>query len=123
MSEESDMTKSNPNLVRLIEALKRASRESGAPIWRDIADGLERPSSRWAEVNIGELERVAEAGETVAIPGKLLGGGNITKAVTVASYRCSREAKRKLEGVGGRAISLLDLLGANPSGSEVRLMR
>ena len=123
MSEESDMTKSNPNLVRLIEALRKASHENAAPIWRDIADGLEKPSSRWAEVNLGELERLVEEGETVVIPGKLLGGGNITKAVTVASYRCSGEAKRKLEGAGGRAITLLDLIGSNPTGAEVRLMR
>src|SRR5207237_794903 len=39
--------KSNPVLVDLIGQLRNAGRTNEAPLWRDIADRLERPSRNW----------------------------------------------------------------------------
>ncbi|NMB86161.1 MAG: 50S ribosomal protein L18e, partial [Methanothrix sp.] len=40
--------KTNPRIVRLISTLKAASRESGSPLWRDIAHRLEKPRRNYA---------------------------------------------------------------------------
>lgn len=117
------MQKTDPNLVQLIAHLKKASHEHDAPIWRDIARRLEKSSSRWAEVNLGEIERNAREGSVIAIPGKLLGAGAISKAVTVASVRWSASAKRGIEGAGGKVINLQALIAMNPKGTGVVLMR
>ncbi|MEW5937779.1 MAG: 50S ribosomal protein L18e [Candidatus Thermoplasmatota archaeon] len=117
------MPKMDANLVQLIAHLKKASHEHDAPIWRDIARRLEKPSSRWAEVNIGEIERNARDGDVIAIPGKLLGAGAIRKAVTVAPVRWSAPAKLRIESAGGKVIPLQELIAMNPKGARVLLMR
>ncbi len=116
-------TKTNPNLTRLIGELQSASRAEDAQIWRDIAARLEKPLSLWAEVNLGEIARFAKPKETIIVPGKLLGGGDIDKALVVASFKCSASARRKLEAAGGRAITISQLLKENPKGSGVVVMR
>jgi large subunit ribosomal protein L18e len=126
MSEESEMgsktRKMNPGLVGLIHRLKEASRTHEAPVWRDIALRLEGPSSRWAEVNISKLDRYTRDGDTVVIPGKLLGAGEIAKKVTVAAFKASGQARTKIAKAGGRSLTIEELVASNPSGSKVRLM-
>jgi large subunit ribosomal protein L18e len=126
MSEESAMgkknSKTNPNLVRLIQHLKDAGRLNEAPVWRDIALRLEGPAGNWAEVNIGKLNRYANENDVVVIPGKLLGSGEIAKKVTVAAYRFSGQAKEKISNAGGQNLTLEELVEKNPKGSKVKLM-
>jgi large subunit ribosomal protein L18e len=115
-------TKTNPNLVGLIQRLKAASRVNGAPVWRDIALRLEGPMSHWAEVNVGKLSRYAKENEVVVIPGKLLGAGEIAKKVTVAAFRFSGQAKEKVQKAGGQNMSIEELVAKYPEGSNVRIM-
>jgi len=114
--------KTNPNLVGLIDKLKEAGRINKAPVWRDIALRLEGPASNWAEVNISRLDRYASENETVVIPGKLLGSGEIDKKLMVAAYRFSGQAKEKIANAGGQNLSIEELLAKNPTGSKVRIM-
>ncbi|NOY11402.1 MAG: 50S ribosomal protein L18e [Archaeoglobi archaeon] len=114
--------KSNPNLVRLIDDLLKTSAEKEAKVWKDIAERLAKPLRNYAEVNVGKLERYAREDEMVIIPGKVLGGGEISKALTVAAWRFSESARRKIEAAGGRCISLHEALKENPEGKKVRIM-
>lgn len=125
MSGESDMkknSKTDPNLLLLIQELKRESREGDVAIWRDIARRLEKPGRNWAEVNISRLERYANDGDTIVVPGKVLGAGSLSKKLTVAAYRFSDSAKEMIENAGGRNITIEELVEENPSGTGVRIM-
>jgi len=114
--------KSNPNLVKLIDELLKASAMNDAPIWKDIAERLAKPKRLYAEVNVSKIQRYANEGETIVVPGKVLGGGKITKAVTVAALSFSETAKKKITEAGGKCITIRDLIEMNPSGSGVRIM-
>ncbi len=114
--------KTNPNTTDLILALKKVSRENDAAIWRDIARRLEKPSSRWSEVNLSEIERHAKDKDTIIIAGKLLGSGDITKVVNVAAFSASGSAKKKLADAGGKFMQIEELAASNPKGSGVRIM-
>ena len=114
--------KSNPNLVRLIDELLKASAMNDAPIWKDIAERLAKPKRLYAEVNVAKIQRFANEGETIVVPGKVLGGGRISKAVTVAALSFSETAKRKITEAGGKCITIKELVEINPSGSGVRIM-
>ena len=114
--------KTNPNLVELIHELKKNARENEAPIWRDVARRLEAPSRNWAQVNVSRIARYAADNETIVIAGKLLGAGEIDKKVTIAAYRSSESARKKIESAGGRLISLAELVKENPKGSNIRIM-
>lgn len=114
--------KTNPRLHRVVRELRDISRESGAAVWRDVADRLERSRRNWSEVNLSRLSRYADKGEQVVVPGVLLGTGEISIPMTVAAFRASGTARRKIEAAGGKALSLLELAVQNPKGSGVRIM-
>ncbi len=116
------LKKSNPGLVALIEDLKKAARENDAPIWRDLAKRLSRPRANWAEVNVSRVERYTSKGDTVVVPGKLLGTGELSKSVKVAAFQASMTAQAKVESAGGTFLGLRQLLDENPTGSGVKIM-
>jgi len=114
--------KDNPHLVKLIGDLKAMSREHKAPIWRAVALKLERPDRNWSEVNVSRLARFAKEGEMLVVPGKLLGSGIIAFGVTVAAFKASAQARKKIEAAGGRTYSIRELASRNPSGAGIRIM-
>jgi large subunit ribosomal protein L18e len=115
--------KSNPRLTELIRLLKKASSENEVQIWRDIAVRLEKPSKNYAEVNVSKINRYAKEGETLIIPGKVLGSGVLESKVTVAALNFSEAAVSKIAGKSGECISIEQLLALNPKGSHVRILR
>ena len=116
------MSKTNPRLTSLIADLKSTARSSGADVWSDVAERLEKPRRTHAEVNLGRIERYAREDETVVVPGKVLGSGALRKGVTVAAVDFSGSAEKKIDQVG-ETVSLEQALENNPDGSEVRIIR
>ncbi len=114
--------KENSELVHLVVELRRAARAHHAPIWATLADRLERPRRRTPPLNVGHLDRLAGDDETVAVAGKLLADGPLSKKLTVAAYSYSTEARAKIHAAGGTALSLHDLVRSKPDGAGVRLL-
>ncbi|HIP74402.1 MAG TPA: 50S ribosomal protein L18e [Euryarchaeota archaeon] len=113
----------NTVLKGLIVTLEKASKKEDAPIWAYVAYELSRPTRKRINVNVGEIAKYASDGDTVVVPGKVLGIGRIDKKVTVAAWSFSASAKEKIEAAGGRAVGILDLLKENPKGSGVKVMK
>jgi len=116
MDKKADPT--NPVLLDTIELLQ----EQDAPVWREVAENLGKVNRRRPEVNISEIERVAEEGETVVVPGKVLGSGRLTKEVKVAAFNASRSAKNKIKDEGD-FMFIEELVDENPEGSEVKIVK
>ena len=114
--------KTNPSLTRLIDELKALSRQNAAPIWRDVAERLAGRNRNRAEVNLSRVSRTAKDGETVVVPGVLLGSGALAKPLTIATWRASEGARAKVEKAGGSVIGLRELAASNPKGSGVRIV-
>jgi large subunit ribosomal protein L18e len=115
--------KSNPNTTRIVNELKKLAGENKAPVWKCAAELLEKADARWAEVNVAKLEKYAKENSTILIPGKLLGGGEITKPLTVTAFRFSASAKKKIIDAGGKITSILELAESNPKGSGIVIMK
>jgi len=115
--------KTNPRLASLISLLKNTSRENGVNIWRDIADRLEAPSKNYAEVNLSKINRYATNGETIIVPGKVLGTGILEMSVNVAALNFSESASAKIRQAQGECMSIEQLISANPKGNKVRILR
>ena len=114
--------KENAELAHVLVALRKASKTHEAPIWAAVAAKLARPRRKAKPVNVGHLERLAAANQTVVVPGKLLAHGTITKPLTVAAFHYSEDARTKIHAAGGTAISISELLKANADGKGVRLL-
>lgn len=115
--------KTNPRLVNLITRLKEEARAQEGHIWRDIALKLESSSSHYAEVNISKINRYAVEGETILVPGKVLGTGTLEQPVKIAALNFSKSAMGKIQQAKGSCMTIEELLSDNPSGSRIRILR
>lgn len=114
--------KTRPALVALVQDLKRKSWEADAPIWRDVAKRLEKPTKHRIGVNVSRVERVLGDNEVALVPGKLLATGTVTRPLKVAAFAFSQSAKSKVEAAGGRCLTITQLALENPSGKNVRIV-
>ena len=114
--------KTNRALISLIGELKDHSRSTGSAIWRDTASRLESSRKNWAEPNLSHISRHSEKKETVLVPGKGLGSGEISGKQIVAAYSFSEGAKSKIEASGGRTLSIRELMEENPNVKVVRIL-
>ncbi|RME52583.1 50S ribosomal protein L18e [Candidatus Woesearchaeota archaeon] len=113
--------KTNTERARLIQELKKHARETKAKLWQRVAQDLERPTRKTRIVNLYKINRYAKDGETVLVPGKVLGTGELNRSVHVAAFAFSEEAKRKISA-GGRALTVEELMKENPKGQKVRIL-
>ena len=115
--------KTNPRYSALISILKETSRANDANVWREIAKRLESPSNNYAEVNISKINRYAQDGDTVLVPGKVLGSGVLSQKVSVAAIKFSGVAEEKITGAEGVCMTIEELVRQNPEGKKVRILR
>lgn len=115
--------KTNPRIVRLIGELKAASRESGAPLWRDIAKRLEKPNRNYAAINLSKINRHTQSNDTVLVAGKVLAAGDIEHSVTVAALNFSGQARSKILAAGGKCLMIENLMAEHPKGSGIKILR
>ena len=93
--------KTNDALIALIGDLKDKSRSTGAAIWRDVALRLETSRSNWAEPEPQPSVETVADDETILVPGKLLGSGDVSGSPNVAAYSVSASARSKIEAQVG----------------------
>jgi large subunit ribosomal protein L18e len=74
-------------------------------------------------VNVSKINRYAQEGETLIVPGKVLGSGVVEAGVTVAALSFSDAAVSKIIKAKGQCISIEQLLSQNPKGSRTRILR
>lgn len=116
MDKNADPT--NTVLLETIESLE----EQDAPIWGEVAENLGKVNRKRAEVNLSDIERVAEDGDTVVVPGKVLGSGILSKEVDVAAFKASKGAKKQIKE-NGEFMFIRDLVEENPEGSDVKVIK
>ncbi|KXA97490.1 50S ribosomal protein L18e [candidate division MSBL1 archaeon SCGC-AAA259I09] len=113
---------SNPILRGLIRKLRRKGREFDANIWLDLADRLARSNRKRSEVNLSQLDRYTEKGETAIVPGKVLGSGKLTHPLSVAAFSFSSRARRRIQKADGETLTITELLDKNPDGSNMTII-
>ena len=109
----------NQALYSTSATLRRTGMKSKGEIWSYVARLLILPKRRRIAVNILKLNRETSSGESVVVPGKVLGLGELDHAITVSAYSFSPSARKKIAEAGGRCMSLLEHAEENPSGSGI----
>jgi len=116
------LTKTNPRLIKLVGDLRDRGYKGSVKLWVDISKRLCRPTRRMAEVNLWKLDMYTKEGDTVIVPGKVLGDGNLTHKVTVSALKFSKKAYNEIIKNGGEAITIEELMERNPHGKNVIIM-
>jgi len=112
------ITKTNEILLDLIAELKKTGTAKKAKIWNAVASELLRPTRNMREVNLDKIDRVTKANDTIVVPGKVLGKGNLNHKVNVAAFNFSESARTKL----GSHMTIHELLKKNPKGTGVKII-
>jgi len=112
----------NPELVNLVRSLRKKARQSEAKIWRVVADYLSNSRRRRVTVNLSKINRYTENGQTVVIPGKVLGAGKMDHSLNVAAFVFSEQARSKILESKGKCMSIPELMDKNPKGSHVKII-
>ena len=112
----------NPQVIQLIQFLKKQSSEKDAPIWKDVAEKLSKPSRQSIAVNLSKINRYTDKNATILVPGKILASGTLDHALTVAAFDASDKAKAKLAAAKAKYLSIAELVEKNPEGSNVTII-
>ena len=112
--------KTNPQLQETITALRRKAYSEESPFWLRLAEDLEKPTRQRVIVNLSRINRFAQDGETVVVPGKVLASGELDKKVTVVALQFSQSAREKIAKAGS-AIGIDELATKGTTG-KVRIM-
>ena len=108
----------NPILIETIETLEEAE----ASFWNDVAENLGKVNRRRPEVNISDIERNTEEGDTVVVPGKVLGSGRLSKEVNVAAFKASSGARNHIEEEG-EFMFIQELFDENPEAENLKVIK
>jgi len=113
----------NRSLRELIVFLEKSERKNKAPIWGAVAEKLAKPRRRRVEMNLGKLAKITKAKDVVIIPGKVLGAGDLTHAVSIASWSAAKGVEEKVAKSGGKLMTIKELVGSNPNGKGVMILQ
>uniref|UniRef100_A0A7C2VB19 Large ribosomal subunit protein eL18 n=1 Tax=Ignisphaera aggregans TaxID=334771 RepID=A0A7C2VB19_9CREN len=109
-------------LRKTIRLLRSYANKYNARVWRYVAELLARPARRRVVVNLSKINRHAKDGDTIVVPGKVLGAGIIDRKVTVAAVAFSQQAVLKIKASGGKVLHVLELVKENPHGTNVKVI-
>jgi len=113
----------DPGRLEVIKSLEKAGKKNDTPLWKRVSEELSKSNGQRAQVNIEKINDLTKSGDIVVVPGKTLGNGDISHAVTVASYKFSASATEKLKQAKGKAISIEELVKSNPKAKGVKLIK
>lgn len=91
--------------------------------WIGIAGILSGPRRNRICINLEEINKDSKAGETVAIPGKVLSGGEIDKKIKVVALSFSEKAKEKLLSAKCDVSYIIDEIKSNPSAKGIKIIK
>lgn len=106
----------------MVWTLRKAFKKNKSLIWRALEREISKTRSIRREVNISRLSSVTKNGEVIIVPGKILGSGEMDHQLTVCAFSVSDSAAYKITQVGGKIITLNELIDKYPNGRGVRII-
>ena len=111
------MLKLNPEVVETVLVAKKND------AWFKVAQIISGPKKNQSSLNLKEIEKETKEGDTVVVPGKVLGLGDLSKKIRVCALSFSKSAVEKLKNVKAEQVSLLEEIKKNPKAEGVKILR
>ena len=112
----------NPRLSALISNLKKSASVKKVNLYDRLAYDLELATRKRRVVNLSRINRFTESGETIVIPGKVLGSGALDHSLTIYAFSYSDGALEIIKNAKAKALPIEDLLAADVKGKKIRLL-
>ncbi|MGM5483098.1 MAG: 50S ribosomal protein L18e [Nanobdellota archaeon] len=114
--------KTNTQINNLVQELRKQGNQGKVKLWRRLASDIEKPTRQRKSVNLAKIDYMTNEDEIIVVPGKVLGGGQLSHKLTVAALNFSRQALEKIENSSCQAYSIAELMKNNPEGKNVRIL-
>ncbi|MHA1734721.1 MAG: 50S ribosomal protein L18e [Promethearchaeota archaeon] len=109
---------SDKNIRKLARMLWKTKR----PVYQVISKNLMKPRrTHRVEANLHRIDKKTKEGDTIIVPGKVLGQGEISHKITIAALSASESALKKLQGAKCEYIKIETLVERNPEGKGVKI--
>ena len=102
--------------------MKRKFNENHAPIWNTLIKMFRRSKQKRIAINLSKINRYSEKGDTVIVPGKVLGSGMINHPVYIAALSFSEVARTKILSIEGDCLTIPEIIEKNPLGSSIKIL-
>jgi large subunit ribosomal protein L18e len=109
--------KKNPEIVETIIMAKKNDK------WLDVARLLSQPRSNLSQINLDKIEGETEEGDTILIPGKVLGEGEVSKKIRVVALGFSNKAMEKLGRKKCEIVKIKDEIKKNGKFEGVKIIK
>ena len=109
--------KKNSYLVETIIAAKKKKN------WVEVAGILSGPTRKRININLEKIDKEAEKGKTVVVPGKVLSLGEITKKIKIVALSFSEKAKEKLLKSNSEVLSIIEEIKKNPEAKGIKILK
>jgi large subunit ribosomal protein L18e len=90
-------------------------------IWKRVSKKISGPRKNKVTANLYRINKKTKKNDTIVIPGKVLGMGELDHTLTIACLEYSKSAKKKIESSGSKLLTIEELLEQNPKGSGVKI--
>jgi len=108
--------KLNPELVETILNAKKNEK------WVKIAGILASPRRNKVIANLDEIDKASKEGDTILIPGKILGKGDVSKKLRIVALSFSEEARKKLKDKKCEIVTIREEIKINPKAQGVKTL-
>ncbi len=105
--------KRNPELVKTIFLAKKNN-------LLELAQKLSGPTRKQSSVNLNQLNEIKE--EKIIVVGRVLGGGEIKRKISISALGFSEQAKEKLKKTGCEIKTIKQEIEKNPKLSGVKIL-
>jgi len=109
--------KTNPEVAETVLAAKKLA------AWNGIGKMVSGSTRRYSSVNLSDIDKQTSAGDTVIIPGKVLGSGQLSKKVRICALGFSDSAREKLGKHKGEIVTILEEIHKNPKAEGLKVIR
>ncbi len=112
----------NTLLIKTLIFLRKSANKHNAPIWKRVRELLQNSKRRRVAVNISKINRYTMDGDSVIVPGKVLGSGFINHKVTIGAFAYSLAAREKLLNAGCTVLNIEEFVNKYPRGDGVKII-
>lgn len=104
----------------IVDTIMKAKKSKS---WLEIANLISVPRRLQASINIDEIDKISKEGDTVLVPGKVLGNGDISKKIRIVSLYFSKSARDKLKARKCEIVSVAEEIKENPNARGIKVIR
>ena len=109
--------KKNPSLVETIIAAKKNKE------WLEIASILSKSRRKRKNFNLSEIDKLSKQDEKIAVPGKILSQGEITKKINITALDFSETAREKILNSKSSINYLIEEIKKNPKAQGIKIIK